>query len=208
MEVAMWVAIVVAMLLAAEKVGRYFENRYPDPVKRCGVYRNEGCNAVDGPLCDYDKCKDRIEYELMELENQLDMPDTLRYHRLLRKRLMNVGGKELLDKLIEDVNMLNNNNANLAYRLNYNPFEVRKMIKVRDLTEQDFISITIVLMINETELLPIVKHCRKSEQKAGEDRVCMLAIRTFFWAGLMAKYTNPDIFKQINELYEKKKPVQ
>ena len=207
MEIAMWILGTIFVILVAMKLGKYLDSRYPDPVKSCGVYRNEGCAHVDGQLCDYDKCKDRIEYELMVLEDQLDIPDTLRYHRLLRKRLMNVGGKELLDKLIEEVNMLNNNNANLAYRLNYNPFEVRRMIKVRDLTYQDFISITIVLMINETELLPIVKHCRKSEQKAGEDRVCMLAIRTFFWTGLMAKYTNPNIFKQINELYEKEKPV-
>ena len=207
MEVAMWVLGTIFVILMAMKLGKYLDSRYPDPVKSCGVYRNEGCAHVDGQLCDYAKCKDRIEYELMVLEDQLDMPDTLRYHRILRKGLMDVGGKELLDKLIEEVNTLSSKNARLAYRLNYNPFEVRRMIEVRDLTDQDFISITLVLIINETELLPIVKHCRKSEQKAGEDRVCMLAIRTFFGAGLMAKYTNPDIFKQINQLYEKEKPV-
>ena len=207
MEVAMWVLGTIFVILVAMKLGNYLDSRYPDPVKSCGVYRNEGCAHVDGQLCDYAKCKDRIEYELMVLEDQLDMPDTLRYHRILRKGLMDVGGKELLDKLIEEVNTLSSKNARLAYRLNYNPFEVRRMIEVRDLTDQDFISITLVLIINETELLPIVKHCRKSEQKAGEDRVCMLAIRTFFGAGLMAKYTNPDIFKQINQLYEKEKPV-
>ena len=33
-----------------------------DPVYHCLLYIYEGCNHVDGYLCDYDTCKMRIEW--------------------------------------------------------------------------------------------------------------------------------------------------
>lgn len=208
METAMWVLGTIFVILAAMKFGKYLDDRYPDPVKRCKVYREDGCAHVDGQLCDYAKCRERIEYDLMELENQLDMPDTLRYHKLNRTGLMLVGGKELLDKLIEEVNTLNSRNANLAYHLDYNPFEVKRSINVSNLKNYpDHVKITVVVTINDTELISAYNTFPKSEQKIGEDRTCMTTARSFFGTGLMAKYMNPDIFKQIDQLYEKEKLV-
>ena len=206
MEVAMFVLGTIFMILVAMKLGKYLDSRYPDPVKSCGVYRNEGCAHVDGQLCDYAKCKDRIEYELMELENQLDIPYTLRYHRFKMKGLMSIGGKDLLDKLVEEINTQNSRNAKLYNHLDYNPFEVRRFINVINLeSHPDYVKVMVVLAINDTELISVYNTYHKSEQKVGEDRTCMSAIRAFFGVGMMARYINPEIFKQINELYDKEK---
>lgn len=51
-----------------------------DPVRHCNLYKQRGCAHVDGMLCDYDTCEERLEYELFELEQQLDIPQHLRYH--------------------------------------------------------------------------------------------------------------------------------
>jgi hypothetical protein len=51
-----------------------------DPVKYCKLYKKEGCSHVNGFLCDYEKCTMRMEFELFELEQQLDIPQHLRYH--------------------------------------------------------------------------------------------------------------------------------
>ncbi len=204
----MWVLGTIFLILVAIKFRKYLEDKHPDPVKRCGVYRNYGCNAVDGPLCDYAKCNDRIEYELMELEDQLDIPFALRYHRFKMKGLMSVGGKDLLDKLIEEINAQNSRNAKFYNHLDYNPFEVKRFINVINLESYpDHVKVMVILAINDTELISVYNTYHKSEQKVGEDRTCMSTIRAFFHIGMMARYMNPDIFKQINQLYEKKKPV-
>lgn len=208
MEVAMWVLGTILVILVAMKLGKYLDSRYPDPVKSCVVYRNEGCAHVDGQLCDYDKCRDRIEYELMVLEDQLDIPDTMRYHRFKMKGLMGIGGKDLLDKLVEEINTQNGRNAKLYNHLDYNPFEVRRFINVSNLENHpDHVKVMVVLTINDTELISVYNTYHKSEQKVGEDRVCMSTIRAFFGVGMMARYMHSDIFNQINQLYEKEKPV-
>lgn len=33
-----------------------------DPVRKCLLYRNEGCSHVDGYLCDFHTCKMRKDY--------------------------------------------------------------------------------------------------------------------------------------------------
>lgn len=50
-----------------------------DPVKCCKLYKESGCSHVDGPLCNFDTCKERLEHELFELEQQLDIPSRMRY---------------------------------------------------------------------------------------------------------------------------------
>lgn len=206
MEIAMWIAITVAAALLLERFVMYLEKKCPDPVKRCKVYRNEGCNAVDGPLCDYAKCEERIGYELMELENQLDIPDTLRYHRFKMKGLMSISGKDLLDNLVDEINTQNSRNAKLYNHLDYNPFEVKRFINVSNIeSHPDHVKVMVVLAINDTELISVYNTYPKSEQKVGEDMTCMSAIRAFFGVGMMARYMHHDIFNQINQLYDKEK---
>ena len=210
MEIAMWILGTIFVILVAMKLGEYLDSRYPDPVKSCGVYRNEGCAHVDGQLCDYDKCKDRIEYELMVLEDQLDIPFALRYHKLSRKGFMLVGGKELLYKLVEEVNAGYNNHI-YQYPEKYNPFNLRIVLDVvNDEKDSSKLHVTLSLLFNDSVLFNHSKMCGANERKVGEDRLCMLAVRTFFGTGLIAKHIHPDIFTQVeNSLYknEKEKPV-
>ena len=54
--------------------------KYQDPLKKCYLYKEEGCSHVDGFLCNVDTCKERLEHELFKLEQELDIPYKLRYY--------------------------------------------------------------------------------------------------------------------------------
>lgn len=55
------------------------ELRKNDPVKHCEVYKTEGCSHVDGYLCDFKNCNIRLEHELWEEEQKLNIPLKDRY---------------------------------------------------------------------------------------------------------------------------------
>ena len=59
------------------------KKKHKDHVKTCKVYRTRGCAHVDGFLCDPDTCRDKLELDLWELEEQLDIPHRLRYYKTL-----------------------------------------------------------------------------------------------------------------------------
>ena len=58
------------ILLLVGKISR----RPNDPVYFCELYRRDGCSHVDGFLCDFDTCKERKEFEIRKLEQELDIP--------------------------------------------------------------------------------------------------------------------------------------
>lgn len=78
-----------------------------DPVKYCKLYRKSGCSLVDGMLCDFDKCRMRLEHELSELEQQLDIPMHMRYHKLNQDHvdLAKEASKSLPHKVYVDPNL-------------------------------------------------------------------------------------------------------
>ena len=47
------------------KIIWYYEN---DPVKKCNLYKNNGCSHVDGILCDFPKCSINKEYNYDNIE--------------------------------------------------------------------------------------------------------------------------------------------
>ena len=57
-----------------------------DPVMKCELYKKEGCSHVDGFLCDYNKCTMRMEFELFILEQQLGIPNHLRYYNRKKEK--------------------------------------------------------------------------------------------------------------------------
>lgn len=60
-----------------------------DPVKHYKLHKESGCSHVDGPGCDFDKCKMRLEHELFVLERELGVPSHLRYYnRELKNKTM------------------------------------------------------------------------------------------------------------------------
>lgn len=52
-----------------------------DPVYHCKMYKDKGCSHVDGILCDFKTCTIKLEYELFELEQELDIPINLRFYK-------------------------------------------------------------------------------------------------------------------------------
>jgi hypothetical protein len=50
------------------------KTKFPDPVKHCILYKKLGCSHVDGMLCNFDTCKERLYTEIWELEEQLNIP--------------------------------------------------------------------------------------------------------------------------------------
>lgn len=61
----------------------YREARDNDPVKRCKLYKDQGCSHVDGPECDFANCNMRLEYDLWNLEEKLDIPHRIRYYKTI-----------------------------------------------------------------------------------------------------------------------------
>ena len=59
------------------------KKKYQDPVKTCKVYKTTGCSHVDGMLCNPNTCRDKLELDLWELEEQLSIPHRLRYYKTL-----------------------------------------------------------------------------------------------------------------------------
>ena len=57
--------------------------RSNDPIHWCKVYKTRGCSHVDGFLCDPLTCRDKLELDLFELENQLDISHRLKYYKTL-----------------------------------------------------------------------------------------------------------------------------
>lgn len=45
-----------------------------DPVKYCCIYKEFGCAHVDGSLCNFSSCNERIKQELWNLGQELDIP--------------------------------------------------------------------------------------------------------------------------------------
>lgn len=39
-----------------------------DPVYKCTLYKKRGCAHVDGMLCNYDTCRERILFEIRNTE--------------------------------------------------------------------------------------------------------------------------------------------
>ena len=58
--------------------------KFPDPVKICKVHKTIGCSHVDGMLCDPNACREKLELDLWELEEQLDIPHRLRYYKTIK----------------------------------------------------------------------------------------------------------------------------
>ena len=54
--------------------------RNGDPVYKCDYYKKHGCSIVDGPYCDMETCKTKLEHDLFWAEQALGIPLHLRYH--------------------------------------------------------------------------------------------------------------------------------
>lgn len=55
-------------------------SRKKDPIYSCIIYKRSGCSHVDGAECNYNKCKERLEAEMFDLEVKLDIPHKDRYY--------------------------------------------------------------------------------------------------------------------------------
>ena len=66
--------ILISILFIRFIYKKHLEYESTDPVKKCIVYKQFGCSHVDGMLCNYEKCNIRLNQELWELEQQLDIP--------------------------------------------------------------------------------------------------------------------------------------
>lgn len=42
---------------------KLFDMSKNDPVKKCNLYKNEGCAHVDGMLCDFPNCQMSKDYD-------------------------------------------------------------------------------------------------------------------------------------------------
>lgn len=51
-----------------------------DPLHNCIIVKQSGCSHVDGMLCNFNNCRERLEAELFELEQQLDIPYKDRFY--------------------------------------------------------------------------------------------------------------------------------
>ena len=63
MEIIQYIAILA--LVAGLLVGYLIHGDrkdYPDPVKECELYQDEGCSHVDGFLCDVENCSELQDY--------------------------------------------------------------------------------------------------------------------------------------------------
>lgn len=68
------ILLVIVLLSAVVAYVRWrFDRRYPDPVRRCKVYRRVGCSHVDGMLCDPATCREKLATDMWELGQQLDI---------------------------------------------------------------------------------------------------------------------------------------
>lgn len=88
MTTAITILAAIAILIMGWIMGRWsIQISKRDPFKNCIVYKSEdSCSHVDGFLCDYNKCTLRLEAEMFELENQLEIPMELRYHNREKKQ--------------------------------------------------------------------------------------------------------------------------
>jgi hypothetical protein len=56
-----------------------------DPVKHCVVYKRFGCFHVDGMICDFKTCDTRLNQEMFDLEQELDIPFKDRFYNQKNK---------------------------------------------------------------------------------------------------------------------------
>lgn len=84
MEILFYLGIMCAVGLIAPVIYGYFIKN-TDPVHSCKLYKDEGCAHVDGMLCNFDECRERKEYDLWLLEEQLGIPYQDRYNKTKRK---------------------------------------------------------------------------------------------------------------------------
>lgn len=54
--------LIIIMLIAIAIIAFVLRLIFPNPVKDCTLYKEEGCAHVDGMLCDFPKCCMYREY--------------------------------------------------------------------------------------------------------------------------------------------------
>lgn len=76
------IVILMSFLLA---LMRKLERRYPDPVRKCAVYRRFGCSHVDGLMCDMRTCQMKAGVDILEIESRMEIPVCNRtpYHTMV-----------------------------------------------------------------------------------------------------------------------------
>lgn len=61
MKLLLWIKYLKVMIKTIKKF-IYLLFNYPDPLKSCTLYKEDGCVHVDGLVCDFPKCVMNKEY--------------------------------------------------------------------------------------------------------------------------------------------------
>lgn len=72
MIIALLIFWAIVLILFVAVIVRNYNSQ--DPVKHCNVYKQFGCSHVDGYLCDFKDCDIRLNQELFDLGQELDIP--------------------------------------------------------------------------------------------------------------------------------------